>query len=56
VLQLLVAANVVPSSLILVAKMKEGIGSSETLNLIRAVRSHIPEDGILPTTLFHLKF
>jgi hypothetical protein len=47
VLQLLVTANVVPSSLILFILMMEAIGFFETSILIRATRYHIPEDDIL---------
>jgi hypothetical protein len=46
VLQLLVTANVVPSSPILVTLMLEAIRSSETSVLTRATGRHIPEDDI----------
>jgi hypothetical protein len=47
VLQLLVTANVVPSSPILVTVMMESIRSFETSVLTRATRRHIPRGGIL---------
>jgi hypothetical protein len=50
VLELLVTANVVPSSLILLTLMMEAIRSFETLVLTRATRRHIPEDDILQSS------
>jgi hypothetical protein len=44
---LLVTANVVPSSAILVTLMMEAIRSSETSILTRVIKRHIPNDGIL---------
>jgi hypothetical protein len=47
VLQLLVSANVIPSSPILVTLMMEAIRFSETSVLTRATQRNFPEDGIL---------
>jgi hypothetical protein len=47
--RLLVTANVVPSSPILVTLMMEAHSSSATPVLTRATRRNIPEDGVLPS-------
>jgi hypothetical protein len=47
VLRLLVTANVIPSSPILVTLMMEAVRSSETSVLSRATRRDIPEGGII---------
>jgi hypothetical protein len=48
---LLVTANVVPSSPILVTPMMEAMRSSETSVLRRSTLCHIPSDGFLPENL-----
>jgi hypothetical protein len=51
VLQLLVTANVVPTSPILVTLTLEAILSSETSILTRLTHLNIPEEGILHSRL-----
>jgi hypothetical protein len=50
--ELLVMANVVPSSPLLLTLMMKALRFSETSVLTRAKRHNIPEDGIPPLTLF----
>jgi hypothetical protein len=49
--QLLVAANIVPSSPFLVSLIMEALSSSETSVRTRAIWHSIPEDTILENTL-----
>jgi hypothetical protein len=50
--RLIVKANVVPSSPILVTLMLDALSSSETTVLTRVTRRSIPEDGILQRYMF----
>jgi hypothetical protein len=53
---LLVTANVVPSSPILVTLMMEALYSSEMSDLTGAIWRNIPEDGILYLIMFIEEF
>jgi hypothetical protein len=54
-LRLLVTANVVPSTPILVTLMMVAIRSSKTSALTRGTRHNIPEDGIFIFVKFKIK-
>jgi hypothetical protein len=54
--RLLVAANVVPSTPILVTLMMETLDSFEALVFTRATQQNVPEDDILQVVLKYVKF
>jgi hypothetical protein len=51
---LLVTANVIPSSPIIVTRMMEALRTPETSDITRATWRNIPEDGILPFKILRI--